>query len=101
MTHAYLWMPATFASGETFVLMTIVLEAVESFGGVKVQLVPTDFVVETKKVLQFVKFRPGILNQLVCSTTKKKGVFSSVFRLLSIQRAPLHFVINSRRLLTF
>ena len=57
-------MPATFSSGQTFMQMSV-LQAVESFGRVEVELVAPDAVLQLEEALHQLDLRSGVFDQSV------------------------------------
>lgn len=70
----YLRMPPSFTAVETFVMSHrpfFVLEAVEPLCGVKVELIPSNKVLQTEKMFHFLQLWPRILNQFICAAELK------------------------------
>lgn len=68
MTHTHLRVSPSFAAVKTFVMARslVVLETVEALCGVEVELISPDEMFQSEKALDFVQFRPRILDQFVC-----------------------------------
>lgn len=83
---ANLRMSSSFTSGQTFVVVMNVGEwqwlvvglvvqrridvdvgqTVETFGGVEIELIAADGVVQSEEAFDFLQFRPRIANELIC-----------------------------------
>ena len=58
-------MSATFTSGQTLVKMHVLVETVETFGGVKVELVAPDAVIELEESLHQFDLGARVFDQLI------------------------------------